>query len=190
MIRILDQATVPLNMETLGFFPDTLSTFRPMVSAPYGMILVTGPTGSGKTTTLYAALREITSSERKIITIEDPVKYQIPSVIQIQVKPQIGRRSPRVSLHRPAGPRRDPRRGDPRPRDRGDRDPLRAHRALALSTLHTNDASGVVTRLLEMGVEEYLLPSVVVGVLARGQCARSARVALLRATFPRRCARM
>ena len=168
VIRILDQATVPLNMETLGFFPDTLSTFRPMVSAPYGMILVTGPTGSGKTTTLYAALREITSPGRKIITIEDPVEYQIPGVIQIQVKPQIGltfasglrsivRQDPDVILV-----------GEIRDRETAE---IAIHSALTghmvLSTLHTNDAPGAVTRLLEMGVEEYLLPSVLVGVLAQ-----------------------
>jgi general secretion pathway protein E len=78
VIRILDQASVPLDMGTLGFSPETLAAFRPMVSMPYGMVLVTGPTGSGKTTTLYAALQEIRSAERKVITIEDPVEYQVP----------------------------------------------------------------------------------------------------------------
>jgi general secretion pathway protein E len=168
VIRILDQSSVPLNMETLGFAPDTLSTFRPMVSAPYGMVLVTGPTGSGKTTTLYAALQEIKSPERKIITIEDPVEYQIPGVIQIQVKPQIGltfasglrsivRQDPDVILV-----------GEIRDRETAE---IAIHSALTghmvLSTLHTNDASGAVTRLLEMGVEEYLLPSCLMGVLAQ-----------------------
>ncbi len=168
VIRILDQASVPLDMGTLGFFPDTLSTFRPMVSAPYGMILVTGPTGSGKTTTLYAALQEIRSPGRKIITIEDPVEYQIPGVIQIQVKPQIGltfasglrsivRQDPDVILV-----------GEIRDRETAE---IAIHSALTghmvLSTLHTNDAPGAVTRLLEMGVEEYLLPSVLIGVLAQ-----------------------
>ncbi|HEX9190504.1 MAG TPA: type II secretion system ATPase GspE [Candidatus Deferrimicrobiaceae bacterium] len=168
VIRILDQSSVPLNMGTLGFFPDTLSAFRPMVSAPYGMILVTGPTGSGKTTTLYAALQEIKSPERKIITIEDPVEYQIPGVIQIQVKPQIGltfasglrsivRQDPDVILV-----------GEIRDRETAE---IAIHSALTghmvLSTLHTNDAAGAVTRLLEMGVEEYLLPSCLVGVLAQ-----------------------
>jgi general secretion pathway protein E len=168
VIRILDQASVPLNMETLGFFPDTLSAFRPLVSAPYGMILVTGPTGSGKTTTLYAALQEIKSAERKIITIEDPVEYQIPGVIQIQVKPQIGltfasglrsivRQDPDIILV-----------GEIRDRETAE---IAIHSALTghmvLSTLHTNDAAGAVTRLLEMGVEEYLLPSCLMGVLAQ-----------------------
>jgi len=168
VIRILDQSSVPLNMETLGFSPATLATFRPMVSAPYGMVLVTGPTGSGKTTTLYAALQEIKTSERKIITIEDPVEYQIPGVIQIQVKPQIGltfasglrsivRQDPDVILV-----------GEIRDRETAE---IAIHSALTghmvLSTLHTNDAAGAVTRLLEMGVEEYLLPSVLMGVLAQ-----------------------
>ena len=168
VIRILDQSSVPLNMETLGFSPGTLETFRPMVSAPYGMVLVTGPTGSGKTTTLYAALQEIKTAERKIITIEDPVEYQIPGVIQIQVKPQIGltfasglrsivRQDPDVILV-----------GEIRDRETAE---IAIHSALTghmvLSTLHTNDASGAVTRLLEMGVEEYLLPSCLMGVLAQ-----------------------
>jgi general secretion pathway protein E len=168
VIRILDQSSVPLNMGTLGFFPDTLSAFRPMVSAPYGMVLVTGPTGSGKTTTLYAALQEIKSPERKIITIEDPVEYQIPGVVQIQVKPQIGltfasglrsivRQDPDVILV-----------GEIRDRETAE---IAIHSALTghmvLSTLHTNDAPGAVTRLLEMGVEEYLLPSCLMGVLAQ-----------------------
>jgi general secretion pathway protein E len=168
VIRILDQSSVPLDMGTLGFFPDTLAAFRPIVSAPYGMVLVTGPTGSGKTTTLYAALQEIKSPERKIITIEDPVEYQIPGVIQIQVKPQIGltfasglrsivRQDPDVILV-----------GEIRDRETAE---IAIHSALTghmvLSTLHTNDAPGAVTRLLEMGVEEYLLPSCLMGVLAQ-----------------------
>jgi general secretion pathway protein E len=167
VIRILDQSSVPLNMETLGFPSDTLGAFRPMVSMPYGMVLVTGPTGSGKTTTLYAALQEIRSGERKIITIEDPVEYQIPGVIQIQVKPQIGltfasglrsivRQDPDVILV-----------GEIRDRETAE---IAIHSALTghlvLSTLHTNDAAGGVTRLLEMGVEEYLLPSCLMGILA------------------------
>ena len=168
VIRILDQAAVPLNMEALGFFSDTLDAFRPMVSMPYGMVLVTGPTGSGKTTTLHAALQEIRSPERKIITIEDPVEYQIPGVIQIQVKPQIGltfasglrsivRQDPDVILV-----------GEIRDRETAE---IAIHSALTghmvLSTLHTSDAAGAVTRLLEIGVEEYLLPSCLIGILAQ-----------------------
>jgi general secretion pathway protein E len=168
VIRILDQAAVPLNLSRLGFPPDTLDGFRRMLAVPHGMILVTGPTGSGKTTTLYGALQEIRSSERKIITIEDPVEYQIAGVNQIQVKPQIGltfasglrsivRQDPDVILV-----------GEIRDRETAE---IAIHSALTghlvLSTLHTNDSAGAVARLLEMGVEEYLLPSSLMGVLAQ-----------------------
>ena len=168
VIRILDQSNVPLNLERLGFPSDTLARFRQMVTVPHGMILVTGPTGSGKTTTLYGALQEIRSAKRKIITIEDPVEYQIAGVNQIQVKPQIGltfasglrsivRQDPDVILV-----------GEIRDRETAE---IAIHSALTghlvLSTLHTNDAAGAVTRLLEMGVEEYLLPSSLIGVLAQ-----------------------
>ncbi len=168
VIRILDQASVPLNLGTLGFSDEALPAFREMVTAPHGMVLVTGPTGSGKTTTLYGALQEIRTSERKVITIEDPVEYQIPGVNQIQVKPQIGltfasglrsivRQDPDVILV-----------GEIRDRETAE---IAIHSALTghmvLSTLHTNDAAGAIARLLEMGVEEYLLPSSLTGVLAQ-----------------------
>jgi general secretion pathway protein E len=168
VIRILDQSAVPLNLSTQGFSPGILARFRQMVNAPHGMVLVTGPTGSGKTTTLYGALQEIRSAERKVITIEDPVEYQVPGVNQIQVKPQIGltfssglrsivRQDPDVILV-----------GEIRDRETAE---IAIHSALTghmvLSTLHTNDAAGAITRLLEMGVEEYLLPSSLSGVLAQ-----------------------
>jgi general secretion pathway protein E len=168
VIRILDQASVPLNLGTLGFSDEALPAFREMATAPHGMVLVTGPTGSGKTTTLYGALQEIRTTERKVITIEDPVEYQIPGVNQIQVKPQIGltfasglrsivRQDPDVILV-----------GEIRDRETAE---IAIHSALTghmvLSTLHTNDAAGAIARLLEMGVEEYLLPSSLTGVLAQ-----------------------
>jgi len=168
VIRILDQESVPLDLGVLGFSPTVLSVFRAMVNAPHGMILVTGPTGSGKTTTLYGALQEIRTAERKVITIEDPVEYQIPGVNQIQVKPQIGltfasglrsivRQDPDVILV-----------GEIRDRETAE---IAIHSALTghmmLSTLHTNDAAGAIARLLDMGVEEYLLPSALTGVLAQ-----------------------
>jgi general secretion pathway protein E len=168
VIRILDQANVPLNLEALGFPADMLTRFRRMVSVPHGMILVTGPTGSGKTTTLYGALQEFRSAARKIITIEDPVEYQVAGVNQIQVKPQIGltfasglrsivRQDPDVILV-----------GEIRDRETAE---IAIHSALTghlvLSTLHTNDSAGAITRMLEMGVEEYLLPSSLIGVLAQ-----------------------
>ncbi len=168
VMRILDQSSVPLDMGALGFGSGILAEFRRMIEAPYGMILVTGPTGSGKTTTLYAALREVRTDKRKVITIEDPVEYQIPGIIQIQVKPQIGltfssglrtivRQDPDVILV-----------GEIRDRETAE---IAIHSALTghmvFSTLHTNDAAGAVARLLEMGVEEYLLPSCLIGVLAQ-----------------------
>jgi general secretion pathway protein E len=168
VMRILDPSAVPLDLSGLGFSAGTLARFRPAVAVPYGMVLVTGPTGSGKTTTLYAALQEIRSGTRKVITIEDPVEYQIPGIVQIQVRPQIGltfasglrsivRQDPDVILV-----------GEIRDRETAS---IAVHSALTghvvLSTLHTNDAAGAVTRLLEMGVEEYLLPSSLAGVLAQ-----------------------
>jgi general secretion pathway protein E len=182
VIRILDQAAVPLNLSKLGFSPDTLAGFRRMTAVPHGMILVTGPTGSGKTTTLYGTLQEIRTAARKIITIEDPVEYQISGVNQIQVKPQIGltfasglrsivRQDPDVILV-----------GEIRDRETAE---IAIHSALTghlvLSTLHTNDAAGAVTRLLEMGVEEYLLPSSLIGVLAQ----RLVRTICLKCRAPR-----
>jgi general secretion pathway protein E len=188
VIRILDQAAVPLNLGRLGFPAETLVRFRRMTSVPHGMILVTGPTGSGKTTTLYGALQEIRTAARKIITIEDPVEYQISGVNQIQVKPQIGltfasglrsivRQDPDVILV-----------GEIRDRETAE---IAIHSALTghlvLSTLHTNDAAGAVTRLLEMGVEEYLLPSSLIGVLAqrlvRTICERCSTPREISATF-------
>jgi len=168
VIRILDQASVPLDLGTLGFSVEALPAFREMVTAPHGMVLVTGPTGSGKTTTLYGALQEIRATDRKVITIEDPVEYQIPGVNQIQVKPQIGltfasglrsivRQDPDVILV-----------GEIRDRETAE---IAIHSALTghmmLSTLHTNDATGAIARLLDMDVEEYLLPSALTGVLAQ-----------------------
>ncbi|MFZ2223305.1 MAG: type II secretion system ATPase GspE [Candidatus Deferrimicrobium sp.] len=168
VMRILDPSSMALDMGAMGLSPELLSAFLPMATAPYGMVLVTGPTGSGKTTTLYAALQEIRKSNRKIITIEDPVEYQTRGVVQIQVKPQIGltfasglrsivRQDPDVILV-----------GEIRDRETAE---IAIHSALTghlvLSTLHTNDAAGAITRLIEMGVEEYLLPSCLIGVLAQ-----------------------
>jgi general secretion pathway protein E len=132
------------------------------------MILVTGPTGSGKTTTLYAALERINSSEKKIITIEDPVEYRLSGVTQMQVKPAIGLTFARGLRHIV---RQDPDVvlvGEIRDRETAE---IAVHAALTghlvFSTLHTNDASGAVTRLLEMGIEDFLLASAILGILAQ-----------------------
>ena len=132
------------------------------------MILVTGPTGSGKTTTLYGALERINSPEKKIITIEDPVEYRLAGVTQMQVKPSIGLTFARGLRHIV---RQDPDVvlvGEIRDRETAE---IAVHAALTghlvFSTLHTNDAPGAITRLLEMGIEDFLLASAVIGILAQ-----------------------
>jgi general secretion pathway protein E len=168
VLRILDRSSINVSLGTLGFPEDILKEFEAVIQRPYGMILVTGPTGSGKTTTLYGALDKINSPDKKIITIEDPVEYQLFGVNQIHVKPAIGltfanglrsivRQDPDVIM---VGEIRDPETAEI-----AIQSALTGH--LVFSTLHTNDAAGAVTRLLEMGVESYLLASSLLGVLAQ-----------------------
>jgi general secretion pathway protein E len=168
VLRLLDKETMLMGLDQLGFSESVLSGFKDVVSRPYGMILVTGPTGSGKTTTLYAALNTLNSTEKKIITIEDPVEYQLEGVNQIPVKPQIGltfanglrsivRQDPDVILV-----------GEVRDKETAEiaiRAALTGH--LVFCTLHTNDAAGAVTRLLDMGIEDYLLASSILAILAQ-----------------------
>jgi general secretion pathway protein E len=168
VLRLLDRSSIVVRLDTLGFPADTLEQFEKLINKPYGMILVTGPTGSGKTTTLYGALDKINSPDKKIITIEDPVEYQLFGVNQIHVKSQIGltfanglrsivRQDPDVIMV-----------GEIRDYETAEiaiQAALTGH--LVFSTLHTNDAAGAVSRLLEMGVEDYLLASSVLGVLAQ-----------------------
>jgi general secretion pathway protein E len=168
VIRILDREKVILNLHGLGFPARELAQFDQLIHKPYGMILVTGPTGSGKTTTLYAALERINSSEKKIITIEDPVEYRLSGVTQMQVKPGIGLTFARGLRHIV---RQDPDVvlvGEIRDRETAE---IAIHAALTghlvFSTLHTNDAAGAVTRLLEMGIEDFLLASAILGILAQ-----------------------
>ncbi|MDG4596971.1 MAG: type II secretion system ATPase GspE [Candidatus Contendobacter sp.] len=168
VMRILDKASVVLDFEVLGFSPRTLERFLEVLHLPHGIILVTGPTGSGKTTTLYTALQTLNTSERKILTVEDPVEYQLEGINQIQVKPQINlnfanalraivRQDPDVIM---IGEMRDLETAGIAVQSA-----LTGH--LVLSTLHTNDAAGSVTRLLDMGVEDYLLTSTINGILAQ-----------------------
>src|SRR5439155_9153842 len=155
VLRILDRTSIVVNLGSLGFPEDTLVHFDRLITKPYGMILVTGATGSGKTTTLYGALDKINSPDKKIITIEDPVEYQLFGVNQIHVKPQIGltfanglrsivRQDPDVIM---VGEIRDAETAEI-----AIQAALTGH--LVFSTLHTNDAAGAVSRLLEMGVED------------------------------------
>jgi len=168
VLRILDKSSIVLDIQKLGFGGDTLGAFQKLIEHPHGIILVTGPTGSGKTTTLYCALGKINSPDKKIITVEDPVEYQLKGINQIQVKPAINltfanalrsivRQDPDVIL---IGEIRDAETAD-----------IAIHSALTghlvLSTLHTNDAPSAITRLINMGMEDYLLSSTVIGILAQ-----------------------
>lgn len=168
VLRILDRSTITQELGKIGFRGETLRDLKELISKPEGMVLVTGPTGSGKTTTLYGALEEIRRPEIKIITVEDPVEYSIDGINQIQVNPQIGlvfssilrnvlRHDPDVIL---VGEIRDTETA---------RIAMQASLTghLVLSTLHTYDTASAFTRLLDMGVEAYLLSSCVIGVLAQ-----------------------
>lgn len=168
VIRLLDKENTVLDFNALGFGGRQLEQFVEVLSMPHGIILITGPTGSGKSTSMYAALKQLNTSERKIITVEDPVEYQMEGVNQIQAKPQIGltfamalrsivRQDPDVIM---IGEMRDLETARIAVQSA-----LTGH--LVLSTLHTNDAAGGVTRLLDMGLEEYLLTSTVNGILAQ-----------------------
>ncbi len=168
VIRLLERGQIFTQLETLGFPAALLAQFNEMILKPHGMILVTGPTGSGKTTTLYGALQKINDPGKKIITIEDPVEYQLNGVNQIHVKPQIGltfanglrsivRQDPDVIM---VGEIRDAETAEIAVQAA-----LTGH--LVFSTLHTNDAAGAISRLLEMGVQDYLLSSSLLGVLAQ-----------------------
>jgi len=168
VMRLLDRETVVLDFHRLGFTDAFLPQFQQVLEQPHGILLVTGPTGSGKTTTLYTALSRLNTPDVKIITVEDPVEYQIEGINQIQAKPQIGldfanalrsivRQDPDIIMI-----------GEMRDLETAKiaiQSALTGH--LVLSTLHTNNAAGGITRLLDMGVEDYLLTSTVNGILAQ-----------------------
>jgi len=168
VLRILDSSNLALNLDTLGFEPKALSDFRNAVHSPYGMILVTGPTGSGKSTTLYSALRETLNIEDNVITVEDPVEYQLDGVNQVAVNVKRGltfAAALRSIL------RQDPDTvmiGEIRDKETVEiaiKAALTGH--LVLSTLHTNDAPGTVTRMLDMGVDAFMVASATVLVSAQ-----------------------
>lgn len=168
VMRLLDRDTVVFDFHRLGFTEAFLPQFRKVLEQPHGILLVTGPTGSGKTTTLYTALSQLNTADVKIITVEDPVEYQIEGINQIQAKPQIGldfanalrsivRQDPDIIMI-----------GEMRDLETARiaiQSALTGH--LVLSTLHTNNAAGGITRLLDMGVEDYLLTSTINGILAQ-----------------------
>jgi len=168
VMRLLDRQTVQFDFQSLGFDGERLDGFLDVLENPHGILLVTGPTGSGKTTTLYTALSLLNTAERKIITVEDPVEYQLEGINQIQVKPAIG-----LDF---AGALRSIVRQDPDVIMIGEMRDLETCRIaiqssltghLVLSTLHTNSAAASITRLLDMGVESYLIASTVKGILAQ-----------------------
>jgi general secretion pathway protein E len=168
VLRLLDRVHAPLDLAELGFSGALREQLMQLLALPSGMLLVTGPTGSGKTSTLYAALQLLNSRERKILTVEDPVEYQLPGINQIPVRPAIGlnfatllrsllRQDPDILL---VGEIRDLETARIAAQAS-----LTGH--LLLSTLHTNDAVGAIIRLVDMGLEEYLIAAVLKGVLAQ-----------------------
>jgi general secretion pathway protein E len=168
VIRLLDKESVKFDFGALGFDGEPLARFKHILDMPHGIVLVTGPTGSGKSTTLYTALSRLNTAEKKIITVEDPVEYQVAGINQIQVKPQIDltfssalrsivRQDPDIIM---VGEMRDLETARIAVQSA-----LTGH--LVLSTLHTNDAAGGITRLLDMGVEDYLITSTINGILAQ-----------------------
>ena len=168
VMRVLDRASIRLNLEDMGFSADTLERYRDLIARPHGILLVTGPTGSGKTTTLYASLAKLDAAALKILTVEDPVEYQLGGVNQVQVQSQIGmsfahalrailRQDPDIIM---IGEMRDTETAQIAVQSA-----LTGH--LVLSTLHTNTAAGAIIRLEDMGVERYLITSSVNGVLSQ-----------------------
>jgi len=168
VLRILDKEKSLIPLEQLGFSKESLEIFKTLISQPYGMILITGPTGSGKSTTLYAILRILNSPEVNILTIEDPVEYQLDGITQVQVNPKINltfanalrsflRQDPDIILV-----------GEIRDKETAQiamEAALTGH--LVFSTLHTNDSFSAPTRLIDMGIEPYLIASSVIGVTAQ-----------------------
>jgi general secretion pathway protein E len=168
VLRLLDKAAGVLSLEEIGLGSDLLQPFEAMISKNHGIFLVTGPTGSGKTTTLYAALSRLNNREKNIITVEDPIEYQLPGVSQIQVNAKIDltfanglrsilRQDPDVIMV-----------GEIRDRETAEiavQSALTGH--MVFSTLHTNDAAGALTRLVEMGIEPFLAASSIVGIFAQ-----------------------
>jgi type IV pilus assembly protein PilB len=168
VLRILDKSKAMLDINTLGFSKGVLGSFKSLLRRPYGLLLVCGPTGSGKTTTLYSAMTMLNAPEKNLVTIEDPVEYQLDRINQNQVKDAIGLSFSRFLKH---ALRQDPdiiMVGEIRDRETAEiaiQASLTGH--LVLSTLHTNDSPSAITRLLEMGVEPYLISSALLASLAQ-----------------------
>ncbi len=168
VLRILDRSAISIGLHKLGLLPETLERFENLISRTYGIILVTGPTGSGKSTTLYSVLSKLNSGEKNILTIEDPVEYELAGLTQVQINPRAGltfatglrtmlRQDPDIAM---VGEVRDAETATI-----ATEAALTGH--LVLSTLHTNDAPGALTRLVDMGIEPFLIASSVIGVMAQ-----------------------
>jgi len=186
-LRLLDKSRATLTLPELGFFPESMKRFEKMLKVPYGMILVSGPTGAGKTTTLYASVNSLDQVERNIITIEDPVEYRFQNINQIQVNPRAGitfasglrsilRLDPDVIL---VGEIRDAETANIAVQSA-----LTGH--LVLSSIHATDAVGVILRLLDLGIEPFLVSSALIGVVAQrmirrvcSSCARSVEAPII-----------
>ena len=171
VLRALDKSNLSVGLEKLGFLPEPLAAFNRAILRPYGMILVTGPTGSGKSTTLYSILNRINKPDVNLMTIEDPVEYQVEGITQVQVKPEISltfsiglrsilRQSPDVIM---VGEIRDSETADIAVKSS-------LTGLLIFSTLHTNDAAGAITRLIDMGVEPFLISSSLILAVAQRLC--------------------
>jgi type IV pilus assembly protein PilB len=173
VLRALDRSNLSIGLDKLGFLEGPLKKFQEAIAKPFGMILITGPTGSGKSTTLYSILSKLNTPERNIITVEDPVEYQVEGITQIQVRPEIGltfasglrsllRQSPDIIM---IGEIRDSETADIAVK-------ASLTGELLFSTLHTNDATGAITRLIDMGVEPFLVSSSLIMVAAQRLCRR------------------
>lgn len=171
VLRALDKSNLSIGLDQLGFLPGPLQAFKDAIAKPYGMVLLTGPTGCGKSTTLYSILNQLNTTDRNVMTIEDPVEYQVERITQVQIKPEINltfanglrsllRQNPDVIM---VGEIRD-----------GETADIAVKAALTgelvLSTLHTNDAASAVTRLVDMGVEPFLIASSVILIAAQRLC--------------------
>ena len=173
VMRVLDRSNVSLDLDRIGLRDDDLRSVRQLINKPNGIVVVTGPTGSGKTTTLYSALRELNTPETKLITAEDPVEYDIDGIVQCQIKPDIELTFARILR---AMLRQDPDTvliGEIRDRETAEiavQAALTGH--LVFSTLHTNDAPSSIARLLDLGLEPFLVTAVLEGVIAQRLCRR------------------
>jgi len=187
VMRVLDRSSIQVDMNKMGFLPDTLEKLKQILQRPYGLILVCGPTGSGKSTTLYASLNSINTPDMKILTAENPVEYNLPGIVQVNVNQEIGLISRRLCGRFCARILTSSMVGEIRDKETAQiamEAAMTGH--LVFSTIHTNDAPSAVARLHEMGVPSFLVASAIEAVLASAWCAVSAKIAVSRSSRRRR----